>query len=199
MMKDEVFPQSPSSLMSDDVFEAISPASQLQANQQVYISSKPLDKPRNKKKKCNERERYRHRTVNDAFKALSNFLPVYPASKKLKKKEILMQSIKYINILKTVLRNLEEIPAKAARRQSWADDLRQPEEDFSIESDSHPITLVSDHVPCRSSSWSCEQTSTWTSSMEGSSDDVLQSAVTQAGDGLDDWLADMLEAGYCYV
>lgn len=51
----------------------------------------------------NTRERWRQQNVSGAFSELRKLVPTYPPDKKLSKHEILRNSIRYINLLSTVL------------------------------------------------------------------------------------------------
>ena len=51
----------------------------------------------------NTRERWRQQNVSGAFAELRKLVPTYPPEKKLSKHEILRNSIRYINLLSTVL------------------------------------------------------------------------------------------------
>lgn len=51
----------------------------------------------------NTRERWRQQNVSGAFAELRKLVPTYPPDKKLSKHEILRNSIRYINLLSTVL------------------------------------------------------------------------------------------------
>lgn len=51
----------------------------------------------------NSRERWRQQNVSGAFAELRKLVPTYPPEKKLSKHEILRNSIRYINLLSTVL------------------------------------------------------------------------------------------------
>lgn len=56
-----------------------------------------------KKTFTNTRERWRQQNVSGAFAELRKLVPTYPPDKKLSKHEILRNSIRYINLLSTVL------------------------------------------------------------------------------------------------
>lgn len=65
--------------------------------------SSPDGVPVVKKIFTNTRERWRQQNVSGAFAELRKLVPTYPPDKKLSKHEILRNSIRYINLLSTVL------------------------------------------------------------------------------------------------
>lgn len=67
------------------------------------LEPSPLKEPIVRKIFTNTRERWRQQNVSGAFAELRKLVPTYPPDKKLSKHEILRNSIRYINLLSTVL------------------------------------------------------------------------------------------------
>ncbi|OQV21040.1 hypothetical protein BV898_05113 [Hypsibius exemplaris] len=108
---------------------------------QQYVANQPSDYG---KWRSNQRERWRHNNVNDAFTKLSTLLPVFPITKKLKKKEILDRSIKYIAFLRSVLTALDDTPTNNHHKRRKSNPASDTPDAFAgaMQLDTHPITLM---------------------------------------------------------
>ncbi|XP_055332670.1 T-cell acute lymphocytic leukemia protein 1 homolog [Paramacrobiotus metropolitanus] len=141
------------------------PSDELESSQTAASPTTPIKKRRN----SNERERWRHRNVNTAYESLGKLLPVYPLNKKLKKKEILVRSIKYIKVLQRVLQTLDNHQKTRNGEKistTLSDDMRPI---YAVDSACSPATL-SDSSPAASP----EDLTQYTGSSSDSSDELDQ-------------------------
>ncbi|XP_072023606.1 uncharacterized protein [Amphiura filiformis] len=128
--------------------ELQSPTFTIHPRSQNVFFARPILEPHrtgppkaNRRVFTNSRERWRQQNVNSAFNELRRLLPTHPADKKMSKNEILRLTIKYINFLKNLRDDQEQMMQKLEEEENSTKD-GADEMQISVASKSSPESPI---------------------------------------------------------